>query len=396
MNNALHQFIKSKGGEVVNKKGWLDYKDYRFRYVEGGFEMKDMQNYSKPVDIAEVFDDIPTPRQVYDYINKPKVKINPIADIEREMDEEVSKKLKKFHAATAKGADKLLGKGKTKQAIKDLQKVFAPEPVVEKEKPQELSLEELRKKAVAIIQRNTDPKKILAKVKGMIPNRSYNNMLGRIGTKYKNGKIRAPKFKTMVLDLTKTTKFEEGKKPAPKFTGLPFWDIDKLDIGTTTVTYWFAGKPMTCSKSKFMLHYLLSDEPKVNVAIMQFVRKTINLQQFLHNPYIRDRFTAFEMKEVTAWDADLFHAIVELYYQWGVDQPLNWVYKNETTLKKGDRIVVEWADLSEKHNATVIDTRCGIELRYEDGDVIKLLKHQRWQLQNINQQAEVRMWYLLN
>ena len=385
--NILYAFLKDQDSSVTRKKEKLLLRGFLLGFKDEKFKIWDTLNFSKErLDWKIPF---PKPVEVWDFIKRPKL-IKPEDELEKEMEENLKAKLaaiRKLKPKDPTKAEKMkseidayLDREKARKE-KAEQKALAK---AEREKVKSLptpkvDLEECRKKAINIIKRNKDPKKLAEKLKGLIPHRSFNVFFGKLVRSYKAGKMRAPKFKAELLHLAQTASFAEKPKPAPKFTKLDWYDINEMVFDEATVIIKSKAGERVIPKSTFLAYYLIHKKPDMMVGIMKFLKGTLSAQQLLKGDKIKDRFTAWEPKLLESYNEELLKVCLPLLSKRGLYNPLDVVYKNEPSvkdLKVGDNIEVYWAEHFCYEKGKVISITNGIEIRYETGEICPLLIHQ--------------------
>lgn len=361
---TLYAFLKDRDDSTVRKKDRIICRDYLLGFGNAGFQINDRKNYGKlcsDFDIA-----FPTPKEVWEFISTPKV-IKRKSAAEEALDKDLEKTLKKIRK-------------NIKPESKDVQKLqehFNPHP------KEEVDLEELRKKALSMASRSSNPKRLAERLAGFIPNRSFNVFLNKLIRQFEKGKMRGNKFRTEVIELIKTASFDDKPKPAPKWTGLPFYKLNEVVIegNDVHITSDGIGK-MKVSKSEFLTRYILHTYPKTMVAIFKFLKKQITFEQVIKETYLRDRFIGFSNEPLKGWNEELYNLCLELLSKFEDANPLTVVYRNDIpkdSIKIGDKIKVYWPDYFKFIQGTVLSISTGIEIRYTDGEIFHLYKHQQWQ-----------------
>lgn len=385
--NALYAFLKDQDDSVTRKKDKLSIRGFLLGFKDEKFKIWDTLNYNKERTDWKI--PFPKPVEVWEFIKRPKL-IKPEEDLEREMEENLKAKvalIRKLKPKDPTKAEKLQEevdkyldreKARKEKEAKKLEAKLAKEKA-KATPPPKIDLEERRKQAINIIRRNKNPKLLADKLKGLIPHRSFNVFFGKLVRSYKANKMRAPKFKAELLHLAQTASFEEKPKPAPKFTGIPWFDINEMIYDDKSVIIKSKGGERTIPKSTFLAHYIIHKRSNMMVAIMKFVKGTLTADKLLKGDKIKDRFVGWEPKLLESYNEELYKVCLPLLASLKLYNPLDVVYKNDEAvkdLKVGDTIEVYWAEYFAYEKGKVISTTNGIEIRYASGEVYPLFSHQ--------------------
>lgn len=358
LNATLYGYLKGKlPQDTVQKKGWIHCRGYKMRYTQSGFEMVDAKNFGAEVVIEE-----PTPRAIFERIVRMPSLLPP-------KEQAIAAAMKE--AAKAKNPRPVRGNTDTRPAGDRQRK---PEPKPQPEKPK--TLEELREEALALIEatrrKEIKPAALFEKLHRFIPNRSLNVFLGKVIRRYQNHQVRLGPALEQMFELVKQAEFEK-KKPAPKFMGVQMWPIDSLEQSEGQVVIRHEGSVTRVSPSEFLARFVLSLDPKIMPAVVKVARGEFTPQEGLERLHEKDKFTEFHYKDIQRPSETLARFCQEVLWQWETASPLQYVYRH---YPKGTRLRVMWADYNAVWTGTVIETKGGVKLRYSDGSVEYLLKHQ--------------------
>ena len=235
-------------GAKLNKKGQLTFRGYRIQCtIENGFTIEDIKTRAL---VATPFEGIPTPRELGDFFKRPVVEHTPEELQEAvKRGKELMEKSEKEHKEEAPIDFELLRK-------KVIGKIIA-----------------IRNKKVADFDPETFPE--------MIPFRRWKINARMLLNKWKERKMRYPKFLDELEKLTREETFETKKQKAPKFVGtlLPeYTSVGELKGDTIIVD----GKSVPASP--FIRDVLLHFEPAVMPQLMRYATGAIDRIQLLTSP----------------------------------------------------------------------------------------------------------------
>lgn len=394
-NTTLYKFLKDKEVSTSQKRGWVECRCFRMQYNDKGFVIKDtLKNYQ---DISDAFADLPTPADVWAFIDTPK--INPgnikkpsvgapkdkkplptnknlvmakkvIANKEKDLSKY---KIKEIYKSVK--LDKTIDEAVREHYTREMENKFSY--LVEKT---EIDFTEIRKKAKVMVKRVKLMDDVVKRVKAMVVNRSFLVFLGKEVRLWKAGKIRAPKLRNRILELlSDDTVFQEKKKPAPKFGSCDYHHIKELlEVTEDSVKYKNKTGEVVVKKSDLLARWLMHEDPRYNVGIAKFLEGAITKEQFSKEPIIRDRFQHFDFKALSnSHNPELEELILDELAYIQLHNPLNVVYVNmRPDLKVGTKVKVTFPDYNTYYKGVVIRVDEGISIRYEDGEVAPLMKHQ--------------------
>lgn len=359
--DSLHKYLREKDETTVKKKDFITCRGYKMYFDDEGFSIRDTLNFNKPCELWDI--PFPTPLEVWQFISTPKftkhetkVKEEPII--------------------------KTIAKTKKVSAVKD---EIVPK-VVEVVKPTEptlLELEEFRKKCLRILQRNTNPYVTIEKLRDFIPHRSWRIFFNKIAKRYEEHSIRAKAFFSEVIIMTKEISFEPRLEPAPKFLGLTWWGISALVIDQDVITFSVVDVENKkevmhqMNKGEFVGRYLLHKYPEMMEQTMKFCRKEITFEQFTTEYIVRDKYCHFNLRDLQTCGEPLYEACTEILYDLEELNPLDIAYANELPhIKKNMDVKVRFFETYSEYRGVVAHTLNGINVRYKDGSVSPILKHQ--------------------
>lgn len=397
MNKALYRFLKDQdpSPETYQARGWVYCRGFKMRY--GGpsfFEIIDTIHYG--ADLSNNFSDLPSPRDVWEFVSKPKLNYDDVA--KPRVGAPKDKKPKPVNDNLTQAKSVITGKVELSEyKIKELYRVIKTDKsiaddvkgyfVTELEKKyaylipkEDVDFTALRKKALRVISSTKDAKALIPKLKALLPNRSFNVFFGKLSRKFTNGDMRKAKFISEVVNLVKDDSvFEEKKKPAPKFVGCEEYHISELLIVDDTEVMYKDPKGVTYTvpKSSVMVKYVLQEYPQLHVAIMKLFQNEITEEQFLENPTIKDRFCGFDFKFLNTHNETVMKALSKFLEEEQVHTPFDLLYRNHLPeIKVGQYVMVRWPELFSYHKAKVVSVDKSIRLRYEDGEVYPLYNYQ--------------------
>jgi hypothetical protein len=392
LNKTLYRKLKDKepSDETRIKSGWVYCKGFKMRYSDKGFLLIDNVNFGE--DLSDSFTDMPTPQDVWDFISVPKASYKPRIKVTDPRTTELKPKMDLAEAKKLILSTDEVSEFKVRAAYKkviidteiaeDVKEYFRSE--MQKKFPylipkEELDINKLRKRALRIVTKETKPLVVITKLKGLIPNRSYNVFYNKLIKKFKNKEIRAPKFISEVTALLKNDEvFSEKREPAKKFVGSTSYIVHELvSVTDSEVTFKNSSGTFTVSKSAFIAHYVLEEYPELNIGVMKLLRKEITQEQFIGSPVIKDKYCDFDYSLLKSHNQELYDSLIDIMLDWELDNPLLIVYGNNFPEELvGTTIWVTWLDYSARYKAKVIDTKQGVKLRYDDGTVTFLYSFQ--------------------
>ncbi len=396
LNKALYGFLKDQDPETYQKKDGVYCRQFRMRYTDNeGFSIKDIKNFG--VDCSDNFEDIPTPREIWEFISRPKLSYTGSVGAPKD------KKPELINMVVQEATVLLRGKGDISDSrVKTVYNNIRNDKKVSDEvrefymaslktkfpiltPREETDINEQRKSATRKLARTKEFLVAIEKLKGLLPNRRFQVYYGKLKREFKGlsprvQKIRSEQYVKKLIDLIKDeTIFAEVKKPAPKFTGIEAYKVQELvNDSDTTVLIKQKNVTMQVNKSDLLVRYVLEKEPKLHVAIMKLYNTAITKEQFLKFPILKDRFEGFDYNLVKNTFNQLVYDTLCAYLN-SKEQPtpIQIAYQNDVpTLKVKDRVAVEWLDYFGVFEGTVISTDNGIRIRYSADDVNFLFKHQ--------------------
>ena len=392
----LWRFMRNKEAnnklvDVTYKNGWVHYKRYKMQYSSNGFAIIDVHSFSRIV--KHSLEPLPTSEQVYTLVNslgvdkvaikakkeKEKVRVN---ELVQRLAKEVSiKNTETLHIKTVGRLYKELLTDKTISAeLKEFygKKLVTKYPYLGNRKETDFNAQ--RKKALKFITDNPEVKVIIKKITQYIPNRSFNFKFGKLVRDYEAKQLRSVVFRELLTKyLSDDTIFlEKQYKSAPKFIVKPIFYIDEILSETETHVTFRNDKTgdFTVSKTELLLRDLLYTDPRMHVALYKYYRKELTIEDITKTPFQRDKFVCLDYSEIKEHDPAL--------YEWAEDQlfsldslnPLDVLYRNDTTFNIGDTILIRNNEMRTKRKATVYKYENGWKVRYEDGTTDWLYKGQ--------------------
>jgi hypothetical protein len=268
---------------------------------------------------------------------------------------------------------------KREQQIKEHKIEVLKNPKIEK------TLEELRIEALDLINqtrsREMKPSALLEVIQNYVPNRKLRVRLGKLIRAYESKEIRMPKLLSEMQVTVADVSFDE-RKPAPKFLGIEFYDlVDVRESGTDHVSLVVRGERerIVTTKSDFLARYVLSQAPELMPLLMKVSAgqeySITDLQEV--DFVIKDKFVEYTEKNFSRINNNPYLLDICEEYLAHVQSPNPMNYVWGTTLKKGDRVRVQWLDYHTYHQGVVSNANDGpVRIRYESGEVINLFKHQ--------------------
>lgn len=360
--NTLHGYLRGKDEENTSRRNdkvgnWIMCRGYKIQVdAELGFTITDMQNYAT---ICEEFDNpCPTPKEVWNYINSSSHR-------------STKKDKVKYIKVTSTEREEIADKHYSEKSEMDL---VASE------------YELLRADLLAEIEGLSVPK-IVERVTKYIPNRKFNHRVNKLCNAYLSKEIRGRVFNTEVVNLIRTHKFEEVKKPARKFAGINWYTISTLEEKNESVSFVtkLEGR-FHLATSEFLARYILYTEPKTMPQLWRFVHGFITAEQFLEEPYVvgdkEAKYIDFDISCLRKPNTELARVCTKILRMWEEPNPLTICYKNDLKLplKVGDIVEVLWKDYHTSYEGKIIDFNGGVRIRYEDGEVFPLYKWQEVEL----------------
>jgi hypothetical protein len=334
----LQDKFPGEGAKI--KKDKLYFRGYRISCtVDNGFMVEDS---TKRYAVVETnFEGIPTPRELGDFFNRPRVEHTP---------EEL--------AAAIERGKKLAAERKSEK-----------EEVVVEEEP-EVDFELLRKKVLRKIKAIRDKKESgfdPMLFPDMIPFKRWKRKSSILLKKWKNRELRYPKLLNELEKLATEETFEiEEKNHRSKFVGaiLPTFKTvgrligDKIEVDDKLV-----------DAVPFMLDYILHYEPKAMQQVMRYADGEVTAVQLLKDPYHNDWKIEYKKHSVenTSENAQLLSALCASI---GLVAPQDLLYTAD--LQVGDKIMI--AEDGEWKTKTITSTDEGICINKGIG----LLKLDKW------------------
>lgn len=363
---ALYAILRAEApDDTVQKGGYIHCRGYKMRYTADTFEILDAHNFYKPSTKFNPDDD--SARAVANFIFR------------RNIDKEI--KVREKAATKTIEPVNQMREAMQKAETQKQEKI----KVLKKEKAPEKSLEQLRTEALSLIAqtRNKEmkPAELLDQIQNYVPFRTLRVRIGKLIRAYQNKQVRMPKLLDQ-LHITVSEVIFDQRKPAPKFNGTMFYDVVSLyDNGPdhVTMTLRDTKEKVTTTKSEFMARYVLSEWPELMPLLMKVVNgEEYRLEDLQEVGFvIKDKFVEYSDKQFSRVNnhAYLLEVIEEFLAANSEPSPLNYVYG--TALKKGDKVKVMWLDDHTYHMGVVTSANDGpVKLRYEDGTVLPLFKHQ--------------------
>lgn len=354
--------VKQGGDKIVV----VEAMDYRLQFDEEGFCIKDKQDYFNKVDSWDI--PFPTVKEVLNWLTRPKT----VPKKNVEYIDPTKSILNKKRRIEERYNVVLLDKGKS--LVEPLQEEAPVAKVWTLD-----DYENQRKKLLKNIKNIDNPIKLINKLEDKIEHRGFKILFNKLKKRLEHKEIRSPRFVKEAKNLLETISFEEKKKPAGKFVGLNFWNITELHYETSGVEIVVNGQRYQTTETEILARFVIHKDPKVMPQLMKFIDGSITKEEFLKEPIKRDRFQGFEYNKIKTDSIELKEVCEELLLEWQIQNPLDVVYSNEVQLQKGDKVRVEFINYFTKFYGTVVNLHNGIEIRYEDGEVLQLHKRQLWQ-----------------
>lgn len=387
----LYRYFKERDENTVYKKGSFIYRAFKVWYSEKGLNVVDYINYHKTIEHG--LKGYPKPEKVYATLSTIKTLRVNSKKKEREeevkMNEVLSKvinllKLKPEQLPQARTIINLYKEfNKEKTISNDVKEVYSKKMMAQftfLTPKEQLDIESLRKKTIASITRIKKVTDVKRKMYRLIPNKSFSILYGKLLRRFDNGDIRYKEFKQSIIDLLKDDSiFHEKKKHAGIFVCKPAYHAnemlsitdDKVEFQNTTGIY-------SVAKSKFLAYYMLHELPNINVAMCKYLRGEITASQFRYDAFMRDRTCILDYKQLEGeHNQELFDILEEIRFDNELETPLEYVYRNETTLQIHQKVKVVWYSHKTYYTATVIKNENGVCVRYADGTVDRIYKHQK-------------------
>lgn len=333
---VYQRYLKDRfaGEDCPIKKGKLYFRDYRMKFDnEKGFVIEDTRNNYATVDTP--FKEIPTPRQLGDWFEKPVKEITP-ADMQ-----------------------------KAKLNGENLERSYGDYDV------EVDSIEDLRNKAlyrIQCIREKIDTTFDPMDFKGMFESRKWKVRAGKILKQWKEKKMRYPRMLSMLEELIKDdvvfglkeehkmSEFVGTMLPACKEVGL--LKGDKIEVD---------GKLIPAVP--FIQNYLLHYEPKVMPQLMKYAAGEITAEQLIHKPIAKDKTAEFNSKLLKN-SAEVAKVLSNVCVSVGLFAPQDLLFTDE--LKIGDQIMLfidgKWS------KQTITDSDFGVCYGNEYG----IMKFDKW------------------
>lgn len=383
----------SKNAGVVNKRTYIRYKDYRISFTPTGVKILDEKKYN--LEVPHKLKGYPEPKVIAEFIDNIGIGISKEA-----LKEARAKKTVLVNQFLQRMVKIAAGKEElTSKTIKGLFAQFKNDTSIEQSvrdmyakkltdrypyllEKSTIDLAKLRERAIKRVVKSTDADTLIKSLIEYIPNKTFNCRFRKLKRAFEAKQLRFGKLKELLLNLLKDDdSFTIGdKRKAPdKFIPMPEFVITEI-IAEDAETLTFKNKVGTHqhSKSEILAQYLLHTDPHINVAMCKLMDGVITPKQFLDTPTIRDRFTVMSYSKIrnSKFDKMLFDTLIKYCENEQLWTPFDIAYLNERNVPLLIDIEVQHKDLCCWFKGRCIKSDGGYKMRYEDGTVKPLFKHQ--------------------
>lgn len=326
--SILYHFLKDSYDydEVTRSRGYVKVAGYKMKYESHGFKIVDDWNYGKMVNVNKYHNDFATPEAVLEMVQ----------------------------SSANRNIDIPEGQAERSKLGKSLSKKFK----VVNDKKENAKMKS--KKQAATEKKKADTDKVETKKKERAEK-----------------KIRAPKYiapeREEPIGLT-------IKSPKKKPAGFPYHH-------TVELSYQIKGPsgrkiPKSCKVPEFLAKIVLSEMPKAMALIMKLATGEVPYTDVrdgeisLERRFVRDPFQHFDGKLLSnpPKPENLLNGCLEILRYHSIIPATEYVF--DTKLKKNTEVRVYYPDSFTWYYGKVLDTDYGVEIRFEDGDLAHLLKHQ--------------------
>lgn len=360
--------------QIRMKRGKIHANDFKIAYESHGFLVQDMLNAGVTVNINKYHNDLATPEDVADYLEKN------IGRVRIPTEQEETKK-------------------KIITGLSDKFKVIVTPPKKEEKLPakKEVTLTQRIsnvKRAFTLYKkkRKRDTESLKAKIFDLVDHRSLKVTIAKHFRDYVSKTIKIDKLQSNIVDAI--TKFDPDfkvSKPAPRFVNFDIEDpIDcNLVIEKEERFYdcTFVGPSGKKYNKRYMEHefysrYALHFYPKCMQMLMKVAKgETFNPSEH-PNFRVLDKYQDFDYK--TIQNTEHKEAVLELAQEvlYWLEQPTaaEFYFDLKNEIKVGDKLKVFFADTHTYYFGVVGEVGTGIWLDYEDGTSNYLLRHQPFKI----------------
>jgi len=404
LNLNLYRYFKDQDPDTSWKKTFVLYRMYKISYTANGLKIIDSKNYGRTIE--HKLEAFPAPIEVYLYIsklgvNKQLLKEDKMKKLEslpvNKTLQDINGVLKSTNEVSARLVRSLFENLSTDETVSEALRTqisrqmigkfpyLDNKPKVEIPKPKEevvVDLQDLRKKLIAKLSRCTVGETAVQIINdAALPHRGYTVLMNKLIRGFENNTITVHKFRDGVFALLRNDSvFLPKLKPAPKFVERqPIVMEELISVENNIITYKRKHTEYKVSVLEMYATELCSAEPGVNVGIAKLLSGAITCEEFMTEPMIKDKTVSLnylDLKKSYANEQEIIDALEDVMLQWFMQNPLHFVYKNQTHYEIGTKLKVYLRDTFTYQIGTIHKYDGGYKIRYEDGTINFLLKHQ--------------------